>query len=118
MKNWNELFLDADSGIHDSVEGGTAKETPAYGVIILLEARSSAVLRLYDASQNRDELEEKLQKEYNDEIKRLNPQERLDVYLYLRDNAMLYKMLGNSFQHNRHLEAADYLRRELGLKIK
>lgn len=118
MKNWNESYLDIDFGIDPSVKPASKKKGPLYGIVNLLEVRSSKVLRLYDASQNRGELEEKLQKGYRSEIKRYNKKEILKIYSYLRDSAMLYKMWGDNDKWDRYLEAADYFRREFGIKTK
>lgn len=112
-----DKFLKADAGsLDESVEADKKKPHP-HDVHKLLELRSNPVLRLYDQTLDNDGLSRDLQRGMKKEIRRLFPEERLAVYTYLRDSAMLYKMVGDYKEWNRYLEAADYLRRTFKLKV-
>lgn len=117
MTNWHEKFLDADSGTCDTSQRDTINEPTTHDVGYLLEIHASNALRLYDSTREKGTLDKKLKKDFRKEVNGLNRQEKLGVYIYLRDNAMLYKMAGDTYQWDRHLEAADYLRREFKLKL-
>ena len=120
MSKYTDLFYEAESPKPHTSEEDGIKVRPIDEIVYqnrLLEIRSGMVLRLYDTSKSRDSLEQQLKIGFMQQIQELNLQDMLVVYTCLRDSAMLYKMTGNVHQWDRHLEAADFLRKEFGLKI-
>lgn len=92
-------------------------EPTAQDILNLMEIRSLGAIRLYETSIGKGTLDSKLEEGTNGSIRKMSKREKLAIYTYLRDNAMLSKMVDDYDIWDFYLEVADYFRREFKLKI-
>ena len=95
------------------------KERPSVPAILPaneVEIRLENVLRWYDSIRQGSEPK---QGSYLETLRRvLKREDKILLYDALRMAALVYKMTGNGYERNRHLEAADLLRGKFRLKLR
>ena len=101
------------------VDAPRLKEIPYVPTILPaneVEIRLENVLRWYDSIRQGSEPK---QGSYLETLRRvLKREDKILLYDALRMAALVYKMTGNDYERNRHLEAADLLRGKFRLKLR
>ncbi|MBS3105940.1 hypothetical protein J4234_06835 [Candidatus Woesearchaeota archaeon] len=85
-------------------------------VIQVLDARVFNMLRLYDSTRHKRLVDKETKRMLKSYIGALGKEDRVQLYGLLRAYAFIFDLEGNSKEYDRHLEAADYLRRSFRLK--
>ncbi len=110
MTSYADKFLIVDSG-------GFTTNSSDYDTTYVQLIRAAQVKRIYEAS-NDGSLEAKLVEGQKQIFRKLSRTDKLAIYHYFRDEAMLNKLVGDYERWNMFLEIADFFRREFKLKVR
>ncbi len=86
-------------------------------VVQVLDVRVFNMLRLYDSTRHKKLIDKETKRMLKGYISALGKEGRVQLYGLLRVYAFIFDLENNSKEYDRHLEAADYLRKSFRLKI-